>query len=264
MALRLCVLASGSSGNCTLVASAHTAVLIDAGLSGRETERRLTQLGVPVSRIQAIVLSHEHDDHTQGLRVLHRRYGIPLYANAGTLEAMGRDPAFRDLSWRVFTTGSPFSIGDLLLEPFAVAHDAYEPVGFVVSCGPARVGVATDMGVATTLVRTRLRGCQALVIESNHDEELLEAADRPWSLKQRIRGRQGHLSNRGAAQVVVEVAGPHLEQVILAHLSADCNRAELALRTTRDELARAGHAHVRVCCAYPDRVSEVWCSREGP
>ncbi|MBN1269208.1 MAG: MBL fold metallo-hydrolase [Kiritimatiellae bacterium] len=258
MFLRLCILASGSSGNCTYIGSSGSSLLIDAGLSGKETERRLGEIGVVPAGLRAICVSHEHGDHVMGLRVLHRRHGIPLYANAGTIEAVGRDPLFRELPWQVFTTGSPFQVGDLQIEPFSVAHDAYDPVGFIVSAGAVRVGIVTDMGVATTLVRQRLRNCHALVIEANHDLTMLDAAERPASLKQRIRGRQGHLSNDDAAAVVAEVAGPHLQQVFLAHLSADCNRVDVALRTVRRILDKAGHGHVRVSCAFPDRVSEVW------
>ena len=258
MSLRICVLASGSSGNCTLVSSADTAILIDAGLSGRETERRLALAGASLAGIQAILLSHEHGDHTAGIGVLHRRHGIPVYANSGTIDALSRDPQQRQLAWQIFETGSPFVVGSLRIEPFAVPHDAYEPVGFVVSHGDVRVGVVTDMGMVTHLIRERLRPCRAVVVESNHDERLLQEADRPWSLKQRIRGRQGHLSNAGAAELVAEIAGPSLRQVYLAHLSEDCNREELALKTARQRLDAGGHRHVRISVCFPDRISDIW------
>jgi phosphoribosyl 1,2-cyclic phosphodiesterase len=258
MSLRVCVLASGSSGNCTYIGSDNTAILIDAGLSGKETERRLGDIGVSPESIRGICLSHEHNDHTSGLRVLHRRYEIPLFANAGTVEAVSRDPKLSELPWQVFTTGSSFTLGDLSVEPFSVAHDAYEPVGFVVRCGAARAGVVTDMGVVTTLVRERLKECQVVIVEANHDEDMLQSAERPWSLKQRIAGRQGHLSNRHAAEMLAAIAGPKLSHVFLAHLSADCNREDLAVQTTRETLGRTGNEHVKVSCAYPDRVSEIW------
>lgn len=210
-----------------------------------------------MDEIRAVCVSHEHGDHTQGLRVLYQRTGIPLYANSGTIEALERQPEFEGLKWHVFTTGCAFEIGDLTIEPFAVPHDAYEPVGFVVSNGASRVGIVTDMGMSTSLIRERLRRCAALVVESNHDEELLLEADRPWHLKQRIRGRQGHLSNRGAAALLAEVAGPDLRYVFLAHLSEDCNRPELACRTARETLLQLGHGHVCVQAAYPDRPTEL-------
>lgn len=258
MSLRVSILGSGSSGNCTYIASDQTAVLIDAGLSAREIGRRLESVGADLSDVQGICVSHEHGDHTQGLSVLHRRKGVPLYANGGTVEALCRDPTFTELSWRIFTTGSAFTVGDLIVEPFSVPHDAYEPVGFVVSCGDARVGVVTDMGMPTTLIRERLRHCRLLVVESNHDEQMLQDAERPWHLKQRIRGRQGHLSNQRAAAMLAEIAGPHLTTVFLAHLSADCNRPDLARRTMLDVLGAAGHTHISVNVTYPDRPTELF------
>ena len=259
MALRFCVLGSGSSGNCTFIGSPTTGVLIDAGFSGKETVRRLVEAGLSMETVRAVCVSHEHADHTAGLGVLHRRFHVPLYANSGTIEALSSDAGNRDLPWRVFANGTPFWVGDLCVEPFSVPHDAYDPVGFVVgSKDGCRVGIVTDMGMATALIRERLRGCRAIVIEANHDEELVLKADRPWALKQRILGRQGHLSNAGAAAAVVEIAGPGLQQVYLAHLSKDCNRAELALRTARKALDKAGHSHVKVCLTFPDKTSEVW------
>lgn len=256
--LRLCVLASGSSGNCTVVQSGTTAVLIDAGLSARETVRRLDGVGVAIDQVAGILISHEHSDHIAGLRVLHQKHGIPCYANRGTSEALIRNPDLAALPFTLFSTGFAFAVGDLTVEPFSVPHDAYEPVGFVVSTPSARVGVVTDMGVATGVIRSRLADCQALVIEANHDEAMLMEAERPWYLKQRIRGRQGHLSNQAAAALIGDIAGPHLRRVYLAHLSEDCNRTHLAEREVRSALQKLGFHHVDVAMTYPDRVSEVW------
>ncbi len=258
--MKICILGSGSSGNCAYVGAGSTHLLVDAGLSGRETARRLGQLGVPLSAVNAVCLTHEHSDHIAGLATLHTRHGIPLYANAGTVEALGRDEKLGRLAWNVFTTGSPFRVGELLVEPFAVSHDAYEPVGFIVTAGPVRAGLVTDVGVITHLVRERLRRCRALVIESNHDARLLADARRPWQLKQRIAGRQGHLSNEHAAELIGELAGPDLSQVFLSHLSAECNRPDLALRTACAALERLGRARVRVELTFADRISAVWLS----
>jgi phosphoribosyl 1,2-cyclic phosphodiesterase len=261
MGLRICTLGSGSSGNSTYVASGRTALLIDAGLSARETERRLGLLGVPLSGIQGICLTHEHSDHIAGLDVLHRRHGVPLYANSGTVEAMSADPKARTLAWRVFSNGTPFAIGDLDLDPFSVPHDAYDPVGFVVRCGECKAGIVTDVGTITALVRERLRDCEAIVIEANHEEDLLKAARRPWSLKQRILGRHGHLSNLHAAELIAAVAGPRLRHVLLAHLSADCNRPELALDRATAALRDRGFPEIAVAIAPRDTVSALWESR---
>ncbi len=258
--MKVCVLASGSSGNCIYAGTDTTHVLIDAGMSGRETANRLGQIGVKISDIQAICLTHEHSDHITGLSVLHSRYGIDLYANAGTIEAVRVDKKLNALRWHVFTTGSMFQIGDLALNPFAVSHDAYEPVGFIVASGPVRVGIVTDIGVGTHLVRERLKQCRALIIESNHDEHMLANARRPWSLKQRIASRQGHLSNQHAAELIAEIADAGLGQVFLSHLSADCNRPELALKIVRHALHGCGQSHVQVKPTFPDRISDVWDS----
>jgi phosphoribosyl 1,2-cyclic phosphodiesterase len=258
MVMKLCILASGSSGNCIFIGSPQERVLIDAGLSARETARRLDQIGVPVSTISAICLTHEHSDHITGLATLHQRHGIKLFANSGTIEAIRRDTKMNNLRWQIFTTGVPFQIGDLTFDPFPVSHDAYEPVGFVVIYGETRLGIVTDIGASTHLVRERLRSCQALIIEANHDEYLLSGAKRPWVLKQRIAGRQGHLSNVHAAQMIAEIASPALRQVFLCHISRDCNRPELALKEVKNAIARHGNKDILVKLTFADQISEVW------
>ncbi len=257
MALRLCVLASGSSGNCIYVGSENTNILIDAGVSGKATVERLTEIGVSPESLAAICLTHEHDDHKASLHVLHRRFGMGVYANSGTIEALAHNPKLSGLPWNVFTTGQPFEIGDLVLEPFRVPHDSYDPVGFVVRCGTARIGVATDMGMATELVRQRLRNCGALVLESNHDETMLQDSERPWALKQRIAGRQGHLSNAKAGSLLLDVAGDSLQTVFLAHLSRDCNTPSLALRTVKQVLHQGGLSHVDIKMTHASRISDL-------
>lgn len=257
MNLRFCVLASGSRGNCTLVAAGQTCILVDAGLSGREVERRLEEVRIDPAGIDAICVSHEHDDHKAGLGVLQRRYAMALYANSATIEALERSDKYRGLQWRVFTTGASFAIGDITLEPFSVPHDSYDPVGFVVQAGDARLGIVTDMGAPTELIRQRLGGCRAIILEANHDEGMLRDAARPWALKQRIAGRQGHLSNAQAAELLLEIAHPDLRHVLLAHLSSDCNRPELAARTVGDALCAAGHTHIDVALTHPDRPTSM-------
>jgi len=257
MSLRVCVLASGSSGNCTYVASPNTAVLIDAGLSCRQIDQRLNWIGAELSTVRGICLSHEHEDHKSSLAALHRRTGQPLYANSGTIKAIERGTKGQELKWNVFSTGSAFTIGELTMEPFSVPHDSYDPVGFVVSLGSVRVGIVTDMGMSTGLIRERLRGCTVVIIESNHDELMLRDAVRPWSLKQRIASRQGHLSNSQAAELIGEIALPELKVVVLAHLSSDCNRPELAMESARKALETCGRSDVHVKLTYPDKASDV-------
>jgi phosphoribosyl 1,2-cyclic phosphodiesterase len=262
MGLRLCVLGSGSSGNCTYVASPTTAVLIDAGLSARAVAARLARIGVSLDEIQGICVSHEHSDHVAGLSVLHRQHGIPLYANRGTIQGLRDRRDLGEMRWEVFPTGPVFAIGDLAISAFAVRHDTEEPVGFVVADRTAAIGVATDLGEPTAAVREQLRQCHAVVLEANHDEEMLLASRRPAWLKERILGPDGHLSNASAAAMLAEIANPRLRRVFLAHLSAECNTPERACRAARATLERAGHHHVELSLTHPDRISQIWDGRE--
>ncbi len=256
--LKVCVLGSGSSGNCTYIGTSVSGILIDAGLSYRETELRLAAVGVEPGMVKAVCVTHEHHDHVSSLGVLYRRLNVPLYANAGTIDAIELKEKLRGLPWNVFTNGSRFKIAGLSVEPFSVPHDAYDPVGFLVDSGGARAGIVTDMGTATELIRNRLKSCDVIVVECNHDGDLLRDSSRPWSLKQRIQGRQGHLSNDQAVDFLRQTAGPQTRAVYLAHLSSDCNNPDVALRCVREALVDAGFGSIRVSLTYPDKVSEVF------
>jgi phosphoribosyl 1,2-cyclic phosphodiesterase len=251
--LRVCVLASGSSGNCIHVASAATALLIDAGISARETLRRMETAGLDPAQLRAICVSHEHTDHVAGLAQLHKKLGLKLYANGDTARNIR---GAEHLPWNLFTDGCPFAVGDIEILPFPLPHDAFAPVGFVLSSGSARLGIATDLGMPTQLARERLRGCQLVVLEANHDETLVHSSFRPWSLKQRILGRQGHLSNETAAALLADIAGDTLQQVFLAHLSQECNQPDLALHIVRTHLKSVGLSRIRVLPTHPARPSE--------
>lgn len=258
MSVRICVLASGSKGNATLVSSGSAAVLIDAGISARRIREALEELGLAIGDLAGICLSHEHSDHVAGLVQLHRKHGVPVYANRGTAEALSRDPKYREFAWRIFTNGAAFELAGLQIEPFSVPHDAYDPVGFRIQNDRVVAGVVTDLGMATTLVKQRLRDCHALVLESNHDEWMLQQSARPWSLKQRILGRQGHLSNQHACDLIREVGGAQLQHVFLAHLSDDCNEPAVALHGMKKTLESVGLSGVEVSLTYPHRLSRVW------
>jgi len=260
MTVELCVLASGSSGNCTMIRAGGSVLLIDAGISAKEIMRRMELAGVKPEMVKGVCISHEHSDHVAGIMSFHQRFNIPIYTNRGTSEALARSSAFEQLACRIFSTGQPFTVEEFTVEPFSVPHDAYEPVGFVVTVGEVKIGVVTDMGMATTLIRTRLKSCRAVVVESNHDEKLLRDAKRPEYLKQRILGRQGHLSNKAAMELLTEIAGPHLEAAFLAHLSEDCNDGDLALHTARTGMHKAGHTHVHLHLTYRDQISAIWKS----
>jgi phosphoribosyl 1,2-cyclic phosphodiesterase len=225
--IAVCVLASGSRGNCIYIASEAGALLIDAGLSGREIEKRLRQRDLDPGRLTAILVSHEHTDHVRGVGVLARRYQLPVYLTALTHQAagnaLGRLPARR-----YFRPGIGFTVADFEIRPFALSHDAADPVGFTLACNGSRLGLATDLGVVTGLVEERLKGCDFLVIEANHDMDMLTNGPYPWHLKQRIRGRNGHLSNGATGELLSKLAHPNLRQIVLGHLSETNNAPHLA------------------------------------
>jgi phosphoribosyl 1,2-cyclic phosphodiesterase len=226
MSLFYQVLASGSKGNAILVCSSKTRVLFDAGLSGKELSRRMEKTPLNGEKLDALVLSHEHQDHTRGAGVISRRFDLPVYLTRGTLENLAQ-PVGQLAHAHLFQTGASFLIGDLTVQPFAISHDACEPCGFVIQQGSVRMAICTDLGVATQLVKTRLQGCRALVLESNHDVTRLMEGPYPWHLKQRIRSRHGHLSNDDTIALLRELHHEGLKSVLLAHLSEVNNHPEL-------------------------------------
>jgi phosphoribosyl 1,2-cyclic phosphodiesterase len=253
--MRLCVLGSGSSGNATYIESGGKGVLVDAGLSCREIERRLAKIGVSLSSVRAVLVSHEHSDHVKGLQSVSRKYRTPIYCNRSTAGVVvQRGIEIKELV--VFKTGTPFMLDGMTVNPFPVIHDAVDPVGFVVTGGGCRIGVATDLGSLSREAETALKGCVALVVESNHDVAMLRDGDRPFVLKQRIFSKNGHLSNEDAARLVCRVLSGNLRDVFLAHLSQECNRAALALAATERSLTAAGAVDISIRLTYPDRISD--------
>jgi phosphoribosyl 1,2-cyclic phosphodiesterase len=248
--LHLTVLASGSSGNCALVETPTTRVLIDAGMSAKRVAQKLAAVGVAPEQLDGILLTHEHSDHAAAIGVWGRRHKTPVFANRLTAEALSSET--QGVNWKIFQTGTLFQIGSLQVQSFAIPHDAAEPVGFVACHGGQSLGFLTDLGFPTRMVIERVRSVHTLVIEANHDEKMLqEDTRRPWSTKQRIMSRHGHLSNTAAAEVLANIAGNGLRRVLLGHLSEDCNTPELALRTVRERLARDGGNSIEVLCASP-------------
>lgn len=233
--LTLCVLASGSRGNATYVSDGQTSILIDAGLSGVEIQRRMAANGLNPQNLDAIVVSHEHADHIQGVGVLSRRFGLSVYISEGTRQAS--QSVLGSLAGiRSFSCGRGFSIGDLAIHPFSISHDAEDPAGFTIGCRGTKLGVATDLGMATGVVTTHLQDCDALIIEANHDAQMLIDGPYPWPLKQRIRGRSGHLSNDDAALLLTELLHDRLDHVVLAHLSEENNTPQKAVQTIKPVL----------------------------
>ena len=245
------VLASGSSGNALLVRSGECAVLVDAGLSARKLAVCLESCGVAPAALSGILLTHEHGDHTKGLKVFVEKYQVPVYANPLTADHLKR--AGVGARWNFFSSGAWFLIEGMEILPFSVPHDAADPVGFVLRGNGTGFAVLTDLGYATRQVVESVRGVHALLIETNHDEALLQSdTKRPWSVKQRILSRHGHLSNAAAAEIVAEVATDALRHVLLGHLSRDCNSPELAVDAVGARLCGGGRESVRVQCARTD------------
>jgi phosphoribosyl 1,2-cyclic phosphodiesterase len=226
MTLYIASLNSGSNGNCYYIGNNEEAVLIDAGLSCRETERRMRRLGLSLDRVKAIFISHEHDDHIRGLEILSRRYQLPVYITGPTLEQC-RFPPDAPLV-RSFCDGEAVAIGGLSVRAFSKSHDASDPYSFVVASPTVRIGVFTDLGVVCDNLIRHFAQCHAAFLESNYDEEMLEKGRYPWPLKNRIRSGNGHLSNRQAFELFAAYRPPFMSHLLLAHLSQDNNRPELA------------------------------------
>lgn len=253
--LRLTVLGSGSAGNSCLIEGGGRRVLLDAGLSARRLTQRLEACACPVEKLDAIVLTHEHGDHTQALKVW-SRLQLPVYANALTLEALRFHQKCHPAIAKIFRTGETFSIGELNFFSFSVPHDAADPVGFCVQLDGIRFAYLTDLGKVTQSVVQYVRGVSGFFIEANYDEALLDRdTKRPWSVKQRIASPHGHLSNSAAAELVAQAADASLQLVVLGHLSRDCNSATCAETTLRQKLEAIGHHHVAIHCAEQDSIS---------
>ena len=252
--LSVCVLAGGSKGNSVHVSDGQTALLVDAGLSGAEIQRRMKVKGLSPEALDGIFVTHEHWDHIQGVGVLSRRFGIPVYINPKTEEAGQK--RLGDLhSVRHIECGIPVQVNKLAVRPFSISHDTADPSGFTISSNGTKVGIATDLGMVTEMVRTHLRDCRLLVIEANHDPKMLTDGPYPWPLKQRIRGRLGHLSNRDTRDLITDIRHEGLSHLILSHLSETNNTPEKALA---EILPAVEEQNTRVCVAAQNRVSEIF------
>ena len=261
MGVSVSVLASGSRGNCALVATSATRILVDAGLSGRETFKRLKALGERTEEISAILITHEHSDHVNGLQRLAKKLNVPVFITAPTRHAWSR--AVRDSEGVIpelpksehFSAGRGFRIGDIEVMPFTIPHDAADPVGFTFCAEGVKVGFATDLGYMPANVRNHLRGCSVLVMESNHDLEMLRSGPYPWSVKQRVMSRVGHLSNDSLAEFFTSDYDGGAEYLVLAHLSEQNNHPELARTAAEHALgARPGLWTNRVLLASQTEV----------
>lgn len=259
--ITLVSLFSGSSGNAIFVSAGNTKILVDAGLSGKKIEAALSSIGENIRNIQAILISHEHMDHIKGAGILARRFGIPVYANKNTWNAMACtineiDPR----CVRFFKTGDIFGIGDMEVHTFNTPHDAAEPVGFNFLFNGRKATIATDMGHMDKELLSCLEGSDMILIESNHDVEMLKTGRYPWPLKRRILGDKGHLCNDVAAEVVAHLAATGTRKFLLGHLSRENNIPELAFQTVKNALLEKSiivGRDVYLGVAWRDRVSDV-------
>lgn len=249
-----CPLASSSQGNCILLSTPQSKVLIDCGISAKRVREGLQAIGVDWQDLDAVLVTHEHSDHIRGLRVLANKTGVPILANAGTAKAIvqnfGEVPKFK-----IFSTGESFRFGDLEVHPFSVQHDAADPVMFSIRVDGIKLGFCTDLGLVTGLVRHQLRDCDYLYLESNHEPELVAQSSRPMVYKQRVLGMHGHLSNKAAGELIRDVHHDGLKHVYLAHLSEECNRPEAAVGGVTQVLTAEGF-QVDVAVASSRETSE--------
>ena len=237
--MRMCSIASGSSGNCIYIGDEQTHILVDAGISCKRIEEGLRQLGLSGKDLSGIFVTHEHSDHIKGLAVVSKRYHIPLYMTGGTADAIVRSKALgRDDEEliREIREDEPFMTGSLEVSAFSIPHDAAQPVAYRFESQGKSAAVATDMGKYTEYILDHLKGLDSILLESNHDLNMLQVGRYPYRLKLRIMGDRGHLSNESAGQLLCKVAHDGLKHVLLGHLSQDNNYEELALETVRNEI----------------------------
>lgn len=255
-----CPLASGSKGNCIYVASEHTKLLIDAGISFKQIKDRLEKINVDINEIDAVIISHEHSDHIRGLDVLCAKLNIPILANADTAREIFPQLKSKP-SFKLFSSGETFTFGDITIHPFSIQHDTVDPVAFTLSSDNKKIGICTDLGFASSLIAYQLKDCHLLYLESNHDPELVHASSRPPVYKQRVLSRQGHLSNQECAKLLKDLLHDQLEHVFLAHLSTDCNDPKLALDTVYSMINGTSHTP-NVMIAEQDIPSKVITFKE--
>lgn len=237
--LKICSIASSSSGNCIYIGTDKTHLLLDAGISGKKVEQGLKKLGIGLSQINGMLITHEHSDHIKGLGVLERKYPLPMYMTGGTMEAIKSMSQIGFIPWEQRHTvrgGAAFEIGDIRIVPIVVSHDAAEPVAYRFEADGRRLAVITDLGHYNEEIVRSLDGLHAILLEANYDYGMLQTGSYPYPLKQRIHGLKGHLSNEDAGRLVYEIWNSELHHVLLGHLSKENNMPLLAYETVRSEL----------------------------
>ncbi|MEM6821283.1 MAG: MBL fold metallo-hydrolase [Verrucomicrobiota bacterium] len=251
------VLASGSRGNVVCIQGGQATLLVDVGISGRRLSALFDELSYAIDSLEGVLLTHEHADHTKGLRAWPGCPEISVYGNSQTIDQI-RESCRKIKNWEVFETGDSFSIGDFVIESFPVPHDAYDPVGFLIQYHGKSVAVLTDLGYVTETVVAKAKGADVIVLEANYDEQLLQSdSKRPWSVKQRIMARHGHLSNEQAAGLLLQISGSPLKHVFLGHMSKDCNKPEVAKEKIREALEGSSFDEVVIHSTFQNRPSDL-------
>ena len=244
--MRFCNIASGSSGNCTYVGDDDTHLCVDAGISGKRIEAGLNELGLTTADMTGILITHEHTDHINGLGVISKKYRIPIYATRGTIGAIRSMPRFQTIPEELFReirADEPFSLGAFKIRPVKISHDAAEPVAFRLDNNGKSVGIMTDLGKYDDYIVESLKDCSTVMLEANHDVNMLQVGPYPYMLKKRILGDKGHLSNDSCGRLLVELLCDRLENIILGHLSLENNLAELAYETVRMEITMSDRGY---------------------
>ncbi|MFD2672176.1 MBL fold metallo-hydrolase [Marinicrinis sediminis] len=264
MGIRFSVLASGSTGNATIIQSKDVTLMIDAGLSGRKLDQLLKEREVRGDSIHGILVTHEHADHVKGLGIFARKHGLKIYANARTWQAMDKHVGQIEEDQReIIETGAELTFGELKVQSYPVSHDAAEPIGFCFREGDRKLSVATDLGYVSPKVRDMISDSDVLVLESNHDVDMLRIGRYPWNIKRRILGDEGHLSNEAAGEALCTLLADHTRRVYLAHLSQDHNLMDLAKMTVNNLCKERGfhleNRRVTLMDTYYDRPT-LWDS----
>lgn len=262
--MRMCSIASGSSGNCIYIGSEETHLLVDAGISKKRIEAGLEKLDVKGEELDGILVTHEHSDHIQGLGVFSRKYGVPVYATPGTIEGIRSCSSLGKLPEGILhpiAIDEKFTLGDIMIDPFAISHDANEPSGYRMESGGKAAAVATDLGIYNDYIVKKLENLDAVLLEANHDVHMLEVGGYPYHLKRRILGDRGHLSNELSGRLLCDILHDNLRCVMLGHLSKENNYARLAYETVKLEVTMGDNPYkgedIRMLVADREQVSEI-------
>ncbi|WDV45840.1 MBL fold metallo-hydrolase [Clostridiaceae bacterium M8S5] len=262
MSIRFCSLASGSSGNCQYIETEKIRILVDAGLSGKRIQQALESIQVDPKTINGILVTHEHSDHVKGVGILSRRFNLPIYVNTNTWESMRNSMGkVKEENIKTFTTGDHFEIADLGIESFKIHHDASDPVGYCINHKSTKISLLTDTGHVDEEIKKKIKKSNLLLLESNHNPEMVRVGRYPWPLKKRILGDFGHISNEVAGETITDVYTYDMKVILLAHLSQENNFPELAYKTVSDIMTQSGidiKKDVKLDMTYRSKPSKVY------